>query len=1095
MSSDRPAPFYISNDGDVNLAAFLDRAVRHDPARLDVAVGYFKPDVWKLIGPAFKELAAFRLLLGAEALLSGDDQGLDLSAYIRRQLQGDLEEITFDRAWAALMDDLIAFLKREAVDVRLFQGRNIWHAPFLHAKAYILPSTSIVGSSNLTPAGLTKNVELNLVRTDVPAADELRAWFAARWEPSLPYKDALIAALEESKFGDYPWTPHQLFLKALYEYFKDRLTPEAEGPTAGEPLDLARFQRDGVVEARALLDRYRGCVIADATGLGKTHVALELMREYFVRLVQRVRRPRFLVICPAQLRDLVWQPRLREHLSFHVDILSMEALGQEGFEPHRYINYDFVLVDEAHNFRNPGPRRYDNLMTIVGSGKRDKYVALLTATPINISIYDLYHQIMLLARNNNSYFGADGIASLDGYFRRAAREGQGLFDIIQRTMVRRTRFDIRRRQRQGEVITIAGEEVHFPEQPPPEPVLYDLDAAYGGFYGKVVAAIDSLHLAAYRPDSYRRPAGMPTSPAEVHRADEVRKAAQREEALAGIFKMVFLKRLESSVQAFRRTIQDQAAFQRAFHEQLQHGRLLDAAEFRRIRRLLQSEDDEQQARAAEVIATLDTIEPAEYDLARIAEDVEADLDAFGTIEARLAALASGGTPDAKLAAVKEFIAVRLAGRLQERKLLLFTYFRETAEYVYQALSADQEWLAVLGGPRIGLISGATGGQSREALVKRFAPVSNRPDDADEGWSPPGGPLDILISTDVLSEGQNLQDCGELLNYDLHWNPVRMIQRAGRINRLRARHAEVHVYNCFPDRELESLLRIVQRLQSRIEAIDQSVGLDASVLGEQISEKSFEQLQRIREADASVIDELEQQAELVSIEDMKLPLQLFINEEGKAALERIPLGIRSAREGTVKGTFFAFKAPGADGRDFHYWRFYPEDGSPPLTDMRQLFHLIRCDRVEPRVRVPDPDNPARQDRRFDLVERALADMLRDLRGQRGLATRPYEMTRDEKRLWAALSQPRLGEEVDADMIQRVRTGLERGIFAAIRRHYEWKELVKAHRVGDKDTSWLAAQLDALAITFSLYAGTEFGPIGALKSVTAENLRLVCYELVV
>lgn len=118
-------------------------------------------------------------------------------------------------------------------------------------------------------------------------------------------------------------------------------------------MDLAKFQQDGVIEAEALLDRYRGCIVADATGLGKTYIGLELLRKYFIKLVQRVRRPRFLVLCPAQLRELVWWPRLREFLGFNVDMESMESLGWESFDPRKYIDYDFVLVDESHNFRNP----------------------------------------------------------------------------------------------------------------------------------------------------------------------------------------------------------------------------------------------------------------------------------------------------------------------------------------------------------------------------------------------------------------------------------------------------------------------------------------------------------------------------------------------------------------------------------------------------------------------------------------------------------------------------------------------------------------------------------------------------------------------
>jgi hypothetical protein len=177
-------PFYVSNDGDRNLEALLNGAIwRLGQQRLNVAVGYFKPDVWQLVGHAFRELEAFRLLLGTEPQVEGDSSGLDLARYFQRAIQGELEELFFDRTHALMIDDLVDFLHRATVDVRLYRGQEAGNARFLHAKAYIFPSISIVGSSNFTPAGLTTNAELNLVRTDGEAADELREWFESRWTP------------------------------------------------------------------------------------------------------------------------------------------------------------------------------------------------------------------------------------------------------------------------------------------------------------------------------------------------------------------------------------------------------------------------------------------------------------------------------------------------------------------------------------------------------------------------------------------------------------------------------------------------------------------------------------------------------------------------------------------------------------------------------------------------------------------------------------------------------------------------------------------------------------------------------------------------
>jgi superfamily II DNA/RNA helicase len=458
-------------------------------------------------------------------------------------------------------------------------------------------------------------------------------------------------------------------------------------------------------------------------------------------------------------------------------------------------------------------------------------------------------------------------------------------------------------------------------------------------------------------------------------------------------------------------------------------------------------------------------------------------------------LADRGNQDSKLEQVKGFIKTRLARNLKERKLLLFSYFRETAEYIYKAITEDKGWLREVGDPRIEIITGNTDGERRSTIVRQFAPFSNRPQEEEsEGWQPPAKQIDVLISTDVLSEGQNLQDCGDLLNYDLHWNPVRMIQRAGRINRLKALHDPVYVYNCYPDKELNNFLRIVERLQQRVRDIDQSVGLDHSVMGEVISEKSFEQLRRIRERDAQVIEELEQQAELVTAEDMKLPLQMFMKEVGEEELRQIPLGIRSAREGPIKGTFLAFKAP-AEDREHHYWRFYPDGAQEPLTDMREIFQVIRCDKNTPRVNVPDPENSEREDRRFDVVEQATNDIIKVIKGQRGIASRPYHMRTEERNYYQAIENPLLGEEIDSEVRERVMRALETGTFRSLHLNHEWRELRRQWRSGQNGTEWLAATLDELAVTSGLYNDASFGPLGALRAVQEERLRLVCYELVV
>ncbi|MDI7277951.1 MAG: phospholipase D-like domain-containing protein, partial [Anaerolineae bacterium] len=451
-------PDYLDNTPERGLAGALAGLILDlGQRRLDAATGFFEPGAWRLLHQAFPQLESFRLLLGRVPEIAGPgDDTLDLRQLYRRRLQGDLEALPFDAEYAALVDSLLAFLRRPTVEARLYPS-------FLHAKAYIFPQVAVVGSSNLTAAGLTRKAELNLVRKEEAVAAALRAeWFERFWAEAEEYKEELIAALERSKFGSAPHTPFEVFIKALYEYFKDRLLVTA--PEDGLGVDLASFQQEGLREAIRLLDRHRGVMIADAVGLGKTYIGMGILEHYLLRRRRRGHIPRGLIVCPAQLRDLVWAPRLDEY-GIKATLCSMEEMGRQDFQWRAYRGYDLVLVDEAHNFRNPGTGRYQNLSRLICTGRRDKYVILMTATPINNSIWDLYHQVMLMARGSDSYYRDYGISNLNGFFKRVAEGSAELFDLLEQTAVRRSRYDIKKRQEAGEPIILPGKgEVRFPRR-------------------------------------------------------------------------------------------------------------------------------------------------------------------------------------------------------------------------------------------------------------------------------------------------------------------------------------------------------------------------------------------------------------------------------------------------------------------------------------------------------------------------------------------------------------------------------------------------------------------------------------------------------
>jgi SNF2 family DNA or RNA helicase len=403
------------------------------------------------------------------------------------------------------------------------------------------PFAAIVGSSNFTGPGLVSNRELNLVhRVFLPADDprdseaargvsylgyakesetpgdpagapvpddarrfiksevgaraiaDLMKWYEDRWAESVDFKDELIELLDASKFGGKEYTPYQVYIKALYEYFKDEFGPDA--PEFGRSaVDLAEFQEDSVKKARRILARYDGVLIADSVGLGKTWIGKKLLEDFAYH-----RRQKALLVCSASLRAM-WTKELGS-ATIAATIVGSEELGRANFDPRPYADYDVILIDESHNFRNEKANRYLALDTIIqlngGRGREGerKKVILLSATPINNDILDLASQIRLFTQSQPDYFREAGIGDLNAYFKRARKQvnqqgaaaGIVLFNLLEEVMVRNTRPYIRAAYPNA---TIKGKPVVFSERKL-HSVSYSLGSTYGGLYSEIVAAIE-----------------------------------------------------------------------------------------------------------------------------------------------------------------------------------------------------------------------------------------------------------------------------------------------------------------------------------------------------------------------------------------------------------------------------------------------------------------------------------------------------------------------------------------------------------------------------------------------------------------------------
>lgn len=884
MAVRQTLPDFIDNDGH-KMAEALDFLLRSESVA-DIASGYFNLGGYSLVKEALNVVAKMRLLLSKEPGKFGT--GELYPAGFRQ----DIANTRYAAQNRTLAEELVLFLLRPEVEVRLYTKG------FFHGKAYIFQDVAIIGSSNFTYSGLTANTELNSVHKQGYAAHAARDWFERFWEQSEDYKLELIQLLEESKLISKGYPPYAIFIKSLYEYFKDELLVDlAEGRDIGKSLvDLADFQQKAYERALRILDKYDGVMVADSVGLGKTWIGKKLLEHfgYF-------QRKKCLVVAPAQLTEMWHNELLTIQVSAHVE--SMEVMGRPDFDPAPYFDCDVVLVDESHNFRNSN-QRYAALSRIMSAGKRKKAI-LLTATPINNSVFDLYNQVMLFSRTDRTFAKA-GIPYLRSYFIRALEDGD-LLNLLEEVMVRRTRQFIK--QEFPDAI-INGETIRFPQREL-HTERYDLETIKPGLFKEIGELFEKLDLAVYNPEGFLK---RPTLEQELEQ--------QRNQALIGLIKSLILKRFESSVLAFKLTLQRQIEFYELFIEELNlRKRLLSSQLFRQI--LVMDEDQ-----IAEALDSLPRVDASAYkvvDLSRVvAEDLEILRSMFRLVE-DIAII-----EDPKILELVELLKAK-----KGKKIVVFSYFQDTIRYIAGALEGP--FANMLEGWRWEIVDGGVHPHRRSAILRRFAPKSQKVE------VKPENEIDLLLATDVLSEGQNLQDADTLINFDLHWNPTRMIQRAGRIDRLGSPFEEIHIHNFYPEDGLEELLGLVERLSEKIIQIDRNVGLDASILGEVINPKTFNALRRIEEEDLSIADELEAESELSS-EFMRSVLSQYLQQMGRDKLENIPYGVHSGMEGKGrKGIFFHFKARGE-----HLWRFYDIEKRVLLDSKQRIFSLIHCTEGTPRA---------------------------------------------------------------------------------------------------------------------------------------------------
>jgi len=935
------------------------RLAGKSPEELCIATGYFNAAGWLRVAEETQKIGKVRLLIGAEPQASTEmrPRQPDDPKEPERTRQLVKEKLTrhakalkternqnFDFHPDSLgqLKRLLEFFRSEQVEVRRYENR------FFHAKAWLLRGDNrgvLAGSSNLTAAGMANNLELNLGHYEKPLLEKVERWYDEVWEEAVPFN---LAELYETLFQEFP--PWLIYLRVLWELYGAEVEEEQEEEqekSGTTTLTLTRFQKHGIWRARRILDEFGGVIVADGVGLGKTFIAGGLMEDY------RDRRQRILLIRPAAMKG-TWDDFLSQYQLGDVEPISYQKLAKDrqlgGDKDHldRPLDeYQLLVIDEAHNYRNPdAPTRAGVLRKFLRGYSRD--LVLLTATPVNNSLYDLYHLVSFFLKQDSKLI-RKGIPSIKGLIDKANEIDPGdldpdlLYPLVDATTVKRTRQFIKKHYQDDKISLGDGifVPITFPK-PVTKTVRYDLKEVLAGFFKEFADALmpeegePLLTMARYRIGDY------------LLEPDEDTK---KELTVVGLLRSGLLKRFESSADAFGRTCRKMEENTQTLLRAIEQGQVIRKDFYKKWGN---SEDPDEKEFQELLEESEDTSPLHLYDAERLRADVENDLDLLN----KFAEEAEAVHPDAdpKLRALADQLA-SIVVEAQEgaasdeeerenRKVLIFSYYKDTAlwirDWLHKQVKQDERLACFQ--DRIATTCGspdAEGLLNSSEAAWGFAPKTAAPITYGEGDR-----FDLLITTDVLAEGVNLQQCRHIINYDLPWNPMRLVQRHGRIDRLLSDHSRIFLRTYFPDRELDALLKLEERVRSKLAMAAASVGVtDSPIEGSALQQQSAfsetrEEIERIEREKTDIFKKGSTESSAQTGEEYRQELRKALNAGRRDDILELPWKAGSGMvKGNLSGHFFCGKIG-----DETYLRFVPVEAKIQEDVIKELgtcLRLIEC----------------------------------------------------------------------------------------------------------------------------------------------------------
>lgn len=956
--------------------------------QMDIATGYLEIGGLLDLDQNWQKLDKIRIILGNEMTRRTQEVIEAVKQAFIDHLRDSIDDEQEHNEFLIGVPAIIDAMKKRRIECRVFDRDKF------HAKAYItyfrddyraqfissmdLPDGyALVGSSNFTHAGLTKNIELNVqVKNDIA---QLQEWFDDRWENGVDITEAILQVIENQC---REFSPYDVYLRSMYEYFRSREETVSEWENHDSVIykGLAQYQRDGYNSLIEIANRWSGAFLCDGVGLGKTYVGMMLIERFVMK-----ERKNVALIVPASARVSVWETTIKKYIP---DIL-------DGYYTFKIINHtdllleknqnlmnkiaqqaEIVIIDEAHHFRNRSSSRYRKLFDMMLQGPQ-KQMFMLTATPINNSFLDLQHLIELFTHRQDDYFAAAplGIHSLSGHFKKMearleAMSGAAVNDsidisedifrgdsLVNQLVVQRSRAYVKK-----SLSAADSSDVLFSVRQAPTVANYSLRKSYGSLIDHFVdsfyrtdketgRSLPILALAVYAPYEDEYFIG------DRSKIDEMKSGRQMQ--VVNLIRQLLLKRFESSVAAFEETCiriyirlkqfltdyKEQGNKKAIERLLVKHSDIIEYVENYVTRTMQITVEDMEDDLPDYVWDVEENLDISEFDIRAMLDDTMLDMEILAEFIEDIMSIDPEN--DDKIRELKRILTED--ARVKNKKVIIFSEYRATALYIYRELQKA-------GFGNIFEVDGQSKGDKHE-LIQRFAPYYNDTCSADVQDE-----IQILVATDVLAEGLNLQDASCLINYELHWNPVRLMQRIGRVDRRRsadiearllADHPELAVdrenayyWNFLPPEELEELLSLYYTVSQKTLRISKTFGIEGKKL-------------LTPDDDYETLKDFNSQYEGVTSADEEIALayqQLLIdNPDYEDTVARLPRKMYSGKlASTRKGIFFCYELPTkradgswSDGDGLYRW-YILDPGQDVITEQPyEIWKAVECGQSEPR----------------------------------------------------------------------------------------------------------------------------------------------------